>query len=45
MANAYYELKSPEKAIEFFEKALEVDDSIADVHFNLGNCYYLLNDN
>lgn len=39
LANAYTELRSP-KAIALYLQILEVDATLPEVHFNLGNAYY-----
>jgi len=44
MGNAKYDLSEPKESIKFYKKALELDSSLADVHYNLGNAFYLLED-
>jgi tetratricopeptide (TPR) repeat protein len=43
IANAKYEIGEAEDAISFYERALEIDNDIADVYYNLANAQYLLN--
>lgn len=42
MGNALYDLEKASEAIEYYQRALEFDDKIADVHYNLGNALYLM---
>ena len=34
----------PKEAIEYYRKALELDKGLSDVHYNLGNALYLIED-
>ena len=34
----------PKEAIEYYKKALELDKNLSDVHYNLGNALYLIED-
>ena len=44
LGNSLYEDQKPKEAIKYYWKALEVDDSLSDVHYNLGNALYLVED-
>ena len=41
IANAYYDMEDSDKAIEFYNKVIKIDDEIADVYYNMANAYYL----
>jgi tetratricopeptide (TPR) repeat protein len=32
----------PKEAIDYYNKALEMDQNLSDVHYNLGNALYLI---
>jgi tetratricopeptide (TPR) repeat protein len=40
IANAYYDSGQTEKAIEYYKKAIQIDDEISDVYYNMANAYY-----
>ncbi len=42
LGNALYDMGQPNEAIIQYEKSLEIDDNLADVHYNLGNALYLI---
>jgi tetratricopeptide (TPR) repeat protein len=42
LANALYDLNEPLKAIDHYLTALQIDDNLPDVHYNLANAYFLL---
>lgn len=44
LGNALYDMGEPRQAIEYYNKALEIDQKLADVHYNLGNALYLIED-
>jgi tetratricopeptide (TPR) repeat protein len=37
LANAKYDMGAPMQAIEYYEKAIKIDDDISDVFYNLAN--------
>ena len=43
MGNARYHKGDSAGAISFFKKALAIDNTMTDVHYNLGNAYYQAN--
>ena len=45
MGNAYYALKDYEKAIHYYEKAIEIDPELKSAYRNMGNAYYSLKNN
>ena len=46
MGNVYYEEQNVQKAIEYYQKALQIDPSnLPDVHYNIGNSYYMMQNN
>ena len=42
LGNALYDMGEPKEAIDYYNKALEIDANLADVHYNLGNALYLI---
>jgi len=42
LGNAYYDTQQSQEAVEYYKKALEIDDHLADVHYNLGNALYII---
>ena len=42
LGNAFYDSGKPHDSIQFYLKALEIDDQLSDVHYNLGNALYLI---
>ena len=41
LGNAYYDTGNPNDAVTFYKKALDIDNHLSDVHYNLGNALYL----
>lgn len=44
IANALYEMDQVQDAIDYYNRAIEIDGEIADVYYNLANAQYLLED-
>ena len=42
MGNALYDMGKPEDAVTYYSKALEQDQELSDVHYNLANTLYML---
>jgi tetratricopeptide (TPR) repeat protein len=42
LGNALYDMGQPEKAVIQYRKALEQDNDLSDVHYNLANTLYML---
>jgi len=42
LGNALYDMGEPKEAIEYYKKALEIDQKLSDVHYNMGNALYLI---
>lgn len=41
LGNAYYDTGAPDTAVAYYTRALAIDPSLSDVHYNLGNALYL----
>lgn len=35
-------MQDPKESIKYYKKAIEIDDTLSDVHYNLGNALYLV---
>jgi len=42
LGNAYYDTGAPETAVKYYRLALDQDEQLSDVHYNLGNALYLI---
>jgi tetratricopeptide (TPR) repeat protein len=42
LANALYDMGEPKEAVKYYKRAIDIDDGISDVYYNLANALYLL---